>query len=355
MALAGLLGCGSTSAPGDGGQRDSAIHTGSDVRPVDVTSPPDSQLQCGGTTRNLTATQGDLLFVIDRSGSMADNGSDGMPKWTELQGSLATVLPAIQSRIAMGLEVFPLLGSTMDSACSATPRVDVDIMLGGAAAIENIIQTSAPGGHTPTYAALDVAATYFRSIPDATGTHYIVLATDGAPNCNAALDANTCVCSTGTGTRGCAATSCLDDARTIAKIAELAARGIHTFVVGLPGAEQFASVLNQMAVAGGRPQAGNPQYYNPTSRDTLTRTLESITSGLVDCRFRLDAPPEDHTLVDVRLDGTSLPYDPTHQNGWDWSDTTYTEVVFYGATCTRVEDPSGGQQLSAAFGCPPPG
>ena len=32
-------------------------------------------------------------------------------------------------------------------------------------------------------------------------------------------------------------------------------------------------------------------------------------------------------MVDVRLNGASLTYDPTHMNGWDWADATYTEVV----------------------------
>jgi hypothetical protein len=66
------------------------------------------------------------------------------------------------------------------------------------------------------------------------------------------------------------------------------------------------------------------------------------------------APP-DPNLVDLRLGGTSLRYDPTHMDGWDWSDSTHTEIVFYGMTCANVRGASGGTSLVAAFGCPPPG
>jgi hypothetical protein len=284
---------------------------------------------------------------------MADPGSDGIAKWSELRSSLRAVLPVIDSRIAMGLEVFPALGTTSSDSCGPTPLINVDIGIGHASMVENVINTTGPHGHTPTYAALEAAASYFQSIPDSNGSHYIVLATDGAPNCNASLDASTCTCSSVNG--GCPSIGCLDDTRTIAKIAELAAAGVHTFVIGLPGAEQFANVLDQMAIAGGRPQAGSPRYFNPTSQDTLTATLASITSGLIDCRFQLDMAAPDPNMVDVRLNGSSLRRDTTHQDGWDWTDMNYDNITFYGATCTEVEDPAGGQTLIAAFGCPPPG
>ena len=51
-----------------------------------------------------------------------------------------------------------------------------------------------------------------------------------------------------------------------------------------------------------------------------------VTTAVVGCRFRLDAPPPDPTLVDVRLDGTSLVYDVREMDGWDWATDEHREI-----------------------------
>jgi hypothetical protein len=367
ITFASLAACSADDAApiNDGGAHDSATH--SDAQRSDAQTVPGSRPvgACGGTSRSLSSARAEVIFVIDRSSSMTEPGTDAEPKWTELTRSLATVLPSVEARISMGLVAFPApldpgdVAPTVAAACGTLSRVDVAPQFANSHAVLTVLQQTSPGGATPTNSALQLAAQYYQTEPDTIGSRYLVLATDGGPNCTTALDPSSCRCS-GPPDVYCrnpanpyARTNCLDDARTVATIASLATQGVHTFVVGLPGTESFTDVLDAMAVAGGRPREGTPRYYDASSTQGLIDALSAITSGIVDCRFELTAAPPDPTQVDVRLGATSLPYDVRHRDGWDWADANHREIVFYGAACDAVQSATGGEQLVAAFGCPP--
>lgn len=317
--------------------------------------PPDA---CGGMRVALTQRRTEVMLVVDRSGSMNEADDDGVRKWSVLVSVLREVLPRIESNVALGLLMFPVGPEEggAKAACTRAPSVAVAPTFGNAAAVLAALDPVVPGGGTPTFAALTATAGYFTRTPDPLGQRYVLLATDGAPNCNRDLDPTTCVCAAPEevcrpGHPGYFE-SCLDDRRTLTAIRELSARGIGTFVVGLLGVESMASVLDAMAVAGGHPLPGPRRFYSATSRDALTRALRGITSALVDCRFRLDTAPPDPDLVDVRLGDERLVRDPQHRDGWGWSDASHREIAFYGATCERVQNESGGVVLAAVFGCP---
>ncbi len=324
----------------------------------------DNQLPCGGTRADLAERKADLLLVVDRSGSMTEKGADGLSKWEEILGSLKSVLGTIQTEIPMGLLLFPKIGA-IDRSCGETPDVNVPIMVNNANAIQNALgdYAASPNGMTPTSMALQAATRYFQGL-DNSAHHYILLATDGAPNCNAKINPRGCTCSAPL--LDCsliidrnmpqqAAEACLDDVGTIGTIQKLAQRGVQTFVVGLPGVEGFASVLQGMADAGRRPRAGQTHYYNPTSRDELTAALSTITQSLVGCSFHLTMPPDNPEQVEVRLGSRVLTHDKAHTNGWDWTDTGHQDIVFFGEACQQVQHVSGDVDLVAAFNCPVPG
>jgi hypothetical protein len=365
----GAAACGPPARPGTGivgddvQPRDAA---GWDIQPVEF--HPDvvdaNQLgACGGTRRVLTQSRAEIVLVVDRSGSMAEPGADGTPKWTALRSALRAVLPRVQDTVAAGLMLFPDVvdPNTQDvpSACVVPADLAVAPAFDDASAVLLALDHATPAGATPTADALRAAAAYFDASPDAEGRRYLVLATDGGPNCNPALPRATCRC-TGTATQ-CAnpanpygAYNCLDDARTVATLRDLAARGIHTFVIGLTGSESYADVLNAMAVAGGVPRASSPSYYSAATATQLAAAFGTVTSSVADCRFTLDEAPPDPDMVDVRLGAQSLGRDPRHQNGWDWAEGSMDrEIVFYGATCDAVRAAGGGDSLVAAFGCPP--
>jgi von Willebrand factor type A domain len=357
-ALVAALGCGSNARPPTQG---SFAPTPDVFAPRDSIPIPDRPTSsCGGTRVSLTQQRAEVVLVIDRSGSMAELDADGNRKWPTLVAVLRDLLPSIEDNVALGLVMFPNTPPPMSSGaavCGVPAQLQSAPTFRNARTVLDALDAAFPGGGTPTHDAISVAAGYFDNAPDPLGRRYVVLATDGAPNCNLALDPTTCTCAGPAGTctpspRSGPITNCLDDTRTVDTIRALATRGIPTFVVGLVGVESFAAVLDAMAVAGGRPRATTPRYYSASDRAALATALRGITTSLLDCRFRLDAPPPDPTLVDVRLGATSLPRDVAHRDGWDWSDDTHLEVAFHGATCDQVRGATGGEVLAAVFGCP---
>ena len=88
---------------------------------------------------------------------------------------------------------------------------------GNASRLLALFAVSPPEGGTPTAEALNVAAQHLLSLHTATSARALILATDGAPNCNFNLDNDTCVCSAPpVFDPNCdGADFCLDDTRTI--------------------------------------------------------------------------------------------------------------------------------------------
>lgn len=319
---------------------------------------------CGGTSMSLTRRRASAILVIDRSGSMLENAPDGMEKWTALLNALAGALPRIEQNVALGLVTFPQpiptgVPRTLQSICALRTTLDLEPRIGNASAIMTRLRAIPPDGPTPTAGAEEVAGRWFINNPDRDGERYLILATDGAPNCNPALDPTTCRCAGAAAmcnpsTNSFAPINCLDDTRTVAAINLFRQQEVFTYVVGLSGIEAFTSVLDQMAESGGRARMATPRYYPASTANDLARELTNITSGIVDCRFRLSAVPPDPTLVDLRLDGMSLIHDTGRRDGWDYSDGTFQEIRFYGRTCDQVSSATGGSNLIAAFGCPAP-
>jgi len=302
-----------------------------------------------------------VMLVVDRSGSMNEVDADGSRKWPTLVAVLRDLLPRVEGNVALGLLLFPVaIGEGgAEAACTSAPAVETPTAFGNARAVLAGLDPVMPAGGTPTHAAIAAASAYFDRAPDPLGRRYVLLATDGAPNCNPTLDPATCRCAGAATmcdpmTNSFAPINCLDDTRTVSSINLFRQQDVFTYVVGLNGIEAFSSVLDQMAEAGGRARAATPRFYPASTANDLARELTSITSGIVDCRFRLDAVPPDPTLVDLRLDGMSLIHDTGRRNGWDYSEGTFQEIRFYGQTCDQVSAATGGSSLIAAFGCPAP-
>jgi hypothetical protein len=200
------------------------------------------------------------------------------------------------------------------------------------------------GGFTPTRRALEVAADALG--PDGDGV--LVLATDGAPNCGTAGSAG-CTCTTSTAFCGALGTiGCLDDGATIETLTRLRERGIRTYVVGIPGTEGYAAVLDAMATAGGTARPGPTAYYRADDAAALLAALGTISDREVSCRFALASPPPDLENVNVLLDGAPARRDPV--DGWVLeADGSAIELV--GETCGRLRR-SEISNVEFLFGCP---
>ena len=302
-----------------------------------------------------------IYFVLDRSLSMADGD-----KWTQIRIVVGKILRGLGPRAKFGAMMFP--GASADGCGPGTevmsiragdpPSSGVD----GPTTTELLTVTRvAPAGGTPTAASLQAVVPILRK---AGGKAFVIVATDGAPNCNpnAACGSDQCQYNIqnlpdcpANGSPNCCAPpdgtpeNCNDTASTLAAVTALEQAGYPTYVLGLPGAGPYASILDQMATNGGTAQTGEPKYFavDTASQAAMLAALKKITAQIVGtCRFQLQKAPADPNLVNVYLDDVVLPYEPV--NGWTLNDTN---VTLLGSACDRVKS---GDVLDVRIisGCP---
>lgn len=299
----------------------------------------------------------DLLIVLDRSGSMSDSVVSGDPsKWTQVTSAIDSSVMALQGQIKWGLEMFP-----SDDSCGVSASVDVPIAANNASAISGAIAGKSPGGSTPTADAITTGAKYLAGLTDS-NPKYIVLATDGEPNCASAAS-GTCTCPpplTQNGTQCCLATACLpcaataggaDDAGAEKAISDAATTGINTFVIGIAADSSDDAVLNQMAVNGKTARAGATKYYPITNQTDFQMAVNTIAGQIISCTFPLQMAPARPDLVTVSEGAQSVPHDTTHMNGWDFGPNNMS-IQFYGTWCTMLQSGSA-SNVQAVYGCPP--
>ena len=289
----------------------------------------------------LVAASPEVMFVLDRSGSMRTAFEGNQTRWQVLTSSLASALPPVDSTMAIGALLFPQGSSTND--CSVAKQPNLAPAFGNVDALVNLMQSNPPGGSTPTADALDTAATFLLGVRAATTARAIVLATDGAPNCNASLDPQTCTCA-GTNCRN-KPLQCLDDARTVQQIGAILAHGIPTYVIGIASssASQFSSVLDAMANAGGRPlTTGATSYYPALDASDLETAITTIRNQVAECTYLTTSVPGDSGSIVVTLNGQTLPFaGDAGTLGWSWANQSNGEITLVGSTCVDVAADAG--------------
>lgn len=319
----------------DAGSPDARMADGRDDAPADVVEEP---LPCIPGTFTFRLASPQLMFVVDRSGSM-DNalGSDGPPapgepsRWTLLGSALGQAITPFSDQIAMGARFYPVYNSFL--ACSQDPpSAAITPALGNAPAILDVFENTAPLGATPTAPALEQAVLEVAS--SRAVSRALVLATDGAPNCNAQLDRSSCVCTSPV--PDCQSNeACLDDVRTVKTIADIfGTKKIPVYVIGIGATTgSFASTLNAMAVAGGRPRASTPKYFPADTPGALNEAFTVIRDSVGKCSYITPSSPDDPNAVAVEVGGQPIPRDPAHVNGWDWIDQDFGHLQLFGPAC----------------------
>lgn len=324
-----------------------------------VGGPADAPYACTPGTFALVHPQAELVVLLDRSGSMSANidGGDSAPrKWDDLHGALAATLPDFESQIVLGAMAFPhRFDGTGARPCLIEPALDVEPRPSNARAVLQVLEGTDPWGATPTNDALEFVGSLLANRVSRTKTESIVLATDGGPNCNAKLDARTCACTSREIKLPChEASVCLDKDRTVETIAKLARMGVSTFVIGLDSDSlpDERDALQAMAIAGGRPNTkpGAPAYYSVRDPTAVTDAFRTVQKSVVQCRLSLPSRPDDPSALVVQIDGTVVPRDPKHREGWDWASTDFGQLDFFGSACERVGNP-GANPMAIVAAC----
>jgi hypothetical protein len=360
---------------GNGGaQADASVSDGPVIDP-DVAqggSGPEEEA-CGTELLEATHRQVNVLLVIDKSGSMSEQpeGWSSADKWSALASALDEALSAVQEHMWFGMLLYPYPAESTAAACEqqiveSENWVDMAEGTTSVPTILSTLESITPSGGTPTAAALAQAYDYFTNGDgaDLEGDKVVLLATDGAPNCNAELtcDATSCVpnidgiCPEEV-TNCCDADpgQCLDDTATVGQIETLEQEGISTFVVGIPGSEAYATTLDEMALAGGVPNTeGTTDYFEVDvegGAEGLADVLIEITRDLItSCELQLTSVPPDLDKVNVEIENERVPQEP--ENGWELDETTDPPtVVLKGETCSLVEN-EGVESIDITFGCP---
>jgi hypothetical protein len=252
-------------------------------------------------------------------------------KWDGAVDALSDVVTSLDNEVEFGLMLYPD-GNADSNQCRAGD-LEVGVGVNRADDIVTSLNFSFPGGGTPTAATLQQARQELDGLGDTGGARVVVLATDGGPNCNAGLNANSCRC---VNPDGCAdARNCLDDVASTNAAASLTAAGYSVFVVGIPGSENFSDVLNGLATAGGTALPGATGYYQADDSVELSTSLEQIASRVATCRFDLDQQVDNATSLAVSAGTNTVQQDPTRANGWDLVDADTIEL--FGAACDQLQ------------------
>jgi hypothetical protein len=286
------------------------------------------QVECIAGDFTLEAATPEVMLVLDRSGSMSSSFGSGT-RWSTLEASLESVLPTVNEDIALGLALFPAAGAST-AECRVADAPELWPATGQVTRLLTSLRSTSMVGGTPTAPALDLAASAFTS----TRPRAMVLATDGLPNCNAALNPASCACPSGTTCT--TAQRCIDDARTLERLSAHANAGIPTWVIGIGGDVTGSALLDAMAVAGGRPSSGTQRYVSAQSALELQSAFAQIRDELSSCVFTSPSVPDGDGTITVQLDGVFVPQDASGSNGWTWNSLERGELVLRGAWCSKA-------------------
>jgi len=307
--------CGPTaSGTGDGDDGGSSQRADAascqQVEPIDFVQPPPPS----------------LMLMVDRSGSMGQPLDGGDDKWSIMQAALARITADYDSAIDFGLTLFPT-----GAACNGgAVYVDIAPLSGGR--VRSELARFSPAGGTPTHTTLEDARSYFAALPPSDAGRFILLATDGLPNCGDGTTRNATV----------------DE--TLAALRSLATHGVNSYVLGFGGeANNAPDTLNAMAEAG-----GTASYFPVSSPAELDRALDDIASQVSAdvCTVALQSVPDDPAKLGIFLDDEQLPRSPSHSQGWDYDAATNT-VTIYGDACTNLRI-GRTRAIRIEFGCEGP-
>lgn len=351
---------GSSSSSGSTGGRSTSMlggtstDTGSTtVVPVEGTMPTETN-NCGKQNQPVTQGKADVMLILDMSGSMDEKALSGGTRMDVLKTALDQVLPSTDSKIDWGLMVYPgvtvktvtnrrgggdtLSISTISSCAPGT--VVIDVKENNASAVKGFYSQLSPGGgHTPTAKSIASAVAALQKLSDS-NPKFIVLATDGLPNCPEGSQTDNQM----TATDAPAA----EDA-----VAAAAKAGIPVFVVGMSisggDAATATDALNKMADAGGKAVSGGAvKYYAANSAADLVTAMGTIGGQIASCNFMLTTAPKvpDNVLV-VYDDHRALPSDTT----WKYTDATNKSITIVGDDCTKVMNGTY-KNVQVLMGCP---
>lgn len=318
-----------------------------------------------------------VLFVLDRSGSMHIPIPNGGTRWTATRDALFSLLDKLKAKNARASVMqFPQGDPSLHTCCGIDARNEVvcscsfypapqkrctpstyavplpmDLNDKAVSTIKASVNASNASFYwgTPLAAALTAAVDAQKASKN-DGIRSVILLTDGAPtSCDTPSDPN---------------------ANDIERVVAAARRGmtgtekVRTYVLGIMDGPNGArgDLLSKVAVAGGTARtsncSANDSCFYPvdvsTFATTITSTLEKIARDAADCTFDVpETPGATMDEIDVTLVRTGGPQilerDPKRREGWDLLEGGKQFKLFGEACKTLKEDPKAKVQI--VVGC----
>lgn len=299
--------------------------------------PVDDAGACVSTSADAERVPLDIIFLVDRSGSMSGS------KWVGTTTALTDFFEDPASvKIGVGLSLFPNFKA---DHCNPDDYKILDVPIaplpGNAFALTNALPADATAWGTPTYAGLKGVLAAATAYQDAHPKHkvVVVLATDGDPT-------------------GCEGASILQIADLIKSARNY--NGVTTYVIGVEGS--IIPNLNILAAAGGTGSA-----YDVTNDINLfSAKMEEIRNKALGCEFEIPLPPDGEDLDPDKVNFSYTPagmgdpklllrakdlVDCAADPGWYYdSNSTPTKIILCPASCATVQlDLSA--EVDVLFGC----
>ena len=285
----------------------------------------DTNMACQEFASDVAPVPPDVMFLLDRSGSMLEVGFDlidpNKTRWQVLYESVEAVVGnGADMSIAFGAKTFSTAGF---GACGVSAQPDVPIMLNNAA----LLLATIPGpmaqvnGGTPTNLGLELTMDYMKQYDGIGGAKFVILITDGGIQCT--MDVNQSLAD---------AVALLDDAYMNFDIT--------TYVVGIaPSNFGPAQQLDAMAEVGGAPKMGlgGEDFYRADDAEQLADALAEVVANsyATSCILNLDEAPFFPDLTKVVVGDTSfdLVNDCDVQDGFVYTNDTFTQIELCGTAC----------------------
>jgi hypothetical protein len=336
---------------------------------------------CATSAQDAVLIPANLLFLIDRSGSMNCNPPEGdaavnadcrvnavqqdlskPSKWEVTREALRGALDSLSGKpnVSVGISVFPKPDDIQNCLVAEAPDVAIERLdTPHRVAIDAFLDGVVPRGDTPIAGTSILGYRYLSDrirSGELTGNTFVVLFTDGAETCDVQY---------------------LD--QLVDHDVPLATRfNIKTFVIGAPGSEDGRALLSQVAYNGLTPRtescdhsdalatSGDCHFDMTTSTDfagELASALQSI-AGDASLSCQLDIPrnpsgggvdlnqvnvtftPGAGDVIAVLRDDSSC---EGGADGWQYS-ADGTKIVLCGPVCDRARNEGG--QIDIVLGCP---
>lgn len=268
----------------------------------------------------------DILIIQDRSISMNDDSNDqkcngdcgANSKWSQVTTAIGDVVTATQSTVNWGLFYF----GDGASMCGVNANPDVPVAIGSAQQIIASLAASSPNGATPTAATINNAVAYMKTLTDL-NPKYLLLATDGEPNC---LNDNF---------------NNKDVQGAITAVTNSKNAGYPVFVVGIGNVAVATTTLNSMAQAGGMAQSGTTAYYAVTDTASLEAALNQIVGQVASCTISLKNVPSGNWTIAIWAkdsSGNTVQIPNSTTDGWGYTNNTKSSITLVGSACDNLKD-----------------